>query len=137
MKILILCTGNSCRSQMAEGFLKSFMPEAEVFSAGTIAAKKVHPASIQVMQEIGYDISLNHPKPVEDFLDQTFDYLITVCDEASESCPSFSGKVFQRLHIGFNDPAKTSGSEVNILEEFRRVRDEIRVAFQKLKTKIA
>jgi arsenate reductase len=99
MRILILCTGNSCRSQMAEGFLKTFAPKAEVFSAGTAPSANVHPLAIKVMHERGIDISRTAPKSVDQFLSQSFDYVITVCDSARESCPVFTGAVTTRLHI--------------------------------------
>lgn len=129
MKILILCTGNSCRSQMAEGFLKSFDTHLEVFSAGTVPASGVNPNAILVMKEKGIDISMNRPKNVDEFLSETWDYVITVCGGANESCPAFIGNVKNRLHIGFDDPADAQGTEEEILEEFRRVRDEITEAF--------
>jgi arsenate reductase len=129
MRILILCTGNSCRSQMAEGFLKSFDSSLEVLSAGTKAASRVHPKAIQVMNEIGIDLSKNYPKTVDQFLAQQFDYVITVCDNAKESCPVFFGNVKHRLHIGFDDPANATGTEEEILSVFRRVRDEIKTDF--------
>lgn len=127
--ILILCTGNSCRSQIAEGFLRSFDHELEVFSAGTIPAAAVHPLAVQVMREKGIDISANRPKSVDEFLSRPFDYVITVCDGANESCPMFSGEVKQRLHIGFDDPAAATGSSDEVLAVFRRVRDEIEQRF--------
>ncbi len=129
MKVLILCTGNSCRSQMAEGFLKSFDPELEVFSAGTNPSSRVHPMAIQVMKESGVDISNRYPKDVSQFLNAYFDYVITVCDNAKETCPVFKGKVKTRLHIGFEDPAEASGTEVQVLAVFRKVRDEIKHDF--------
>lgn len=129
MKILILCTGNSCRSQMAEGFLKSFDDKLEVYSAGTNPSSKVHPKAIWVMNELGIDLSKNKTKSVDEFLDQEFDYVITVCDGAKENCPVFTGKVKHRLHIGFEDPAEVTGSEAFILSEFRRIRDEIKRDF--------
>ena len=128
-RILILCTGNSCRSQMAEGFLKSFDPTLEVFSAGTAPSERIHPLAVRVMHEIGIDISAGYPKKVDEFLDQSFDYVITVCDNARESCPVFSGKVKEQLHIGFEDPAEATGTEEEVLAVFRRVRDEIRRDF--------
>lgn len=128
-KILILCTGNSCRSQMAEGFLKSFDSELEVYSAGTKPADKVNPKAVTVMNEIGIDISQNYPKDVEQFLNESFDYVITVCDNAKETCPVFMGKVGKQLHIGFEDPAEATGTEEEILAVFRKVRDEIKNAF--------
>lgn len=128
-RILILCTGNSCRSQMAEGFLKSFDPELEVYSAGTKPADKVNPKAVQVMKEVGIDISQNYPKDVEQFINETFDYVITVCDNARENCPVFFGKVGKQLHIGFEDPAEATGTEEEILAVFRKVRDEIKKDF--------
>lgn len=128
-KILVLCTGNSCRSQMAEGFLKSFDNELEVYSAGTSPSKQVHPKAIQVMKEYGIDLSKNHPKTVDKFLSEPFDYVITVCDNAKETCPLFIGKVGKQLHIGFEDPADVIGTEEEILSLFRKVRDEIKRDF--------
>jgi len=129
MKILVLCTGNSCRSQMAEGFLKQFNPQWEIYSAGTKPAEKVNPYAIKVMKELGIDISSNMPKNVDQFLNQEFDYVITVCDGAKETCPMFTGKVKHRMHIGFEDPAEAKGSEEFILNEFRRIRDQIKKEF--------
>ena len=129
-RVLILCTGNSCRSQMAEGFLKRFAPGAQVFSAGTEPASTVHPKAILVMGEKGIDISRNRPKSVDQFLHQLFDYVITVCDGANESCPAFTGSVAHRLHLGFEDPAKVTGNEQFVLDEFRRIRDEIESTFR-------
>lgn len=130
-RILILCTGNSCRSQMAEGLLKSFDKDLDVFSAGTNPSNKVHPKAIQVMKEIGIDISKNHPKMVDQFLNDSFDYVITVCDNAKETCPVFIGKVSKQLHIGFEDPAETKGTEEEILNKFRMIRDLIKNDFYK------
>jgi len=129
MKILILCTGNSCRSQMAEGYLKSFDTNMEVYSAGTEPSGQVHPKAIQVMQEEGIDLSNNKPKSIDEFLQQEFDYVITVCSGAKEICPAFIGQVKHRLHIGFDDPAKAEGTEEFILSEFKRIRDEIKRDF--------
>jgi len=126
MRILILCTGNSCRSQMAEGFLRSFDPQLEVFSAGTEPSEQVHPKAVVVMQELGIDLSGHYPQKVDAYLDQAFDYVITVCGHAQENCPVFLGEVKQQLHIGFDDPAEATGTEEQILGEFRRIRDEIR-----------
>ncbi len=128
--ILILCTGNSCRSQMAEGFLRSFDPTLEVYSAGTDPSAEVHPKAIQVMQEEGIDIQSHRPKPVSRYTDRKFDYVITVCDDAKESCPVFTGRVTHRLHIGFEDPAKATGSEEEILNFFRKIRNEIKHDFR-------
>jgi arsenate reductase len=129
MRILILCTGNSCRSQMAEAFLKSFDPTLEVFSAGTSPAKRVHPKTIDVMREIGIEMFNAVPKKVDEFLLLDFDYVITVCDHAKESCPVFTGKVKQAIHLGFEDPAETTGNEDEILSAFRRMRDKIKERF--------
>ncbi len=126
MKILILCTGNSCRSQMAEGFLRSFDPDIEVFSAGTEPSSQVHPKAVEVMKEKGIDLSGHYPQKVDEYLDDAFDYVITVCGHAKENCPVFLGDVKQHLHIGFEDPAEATGTEEEILNEFRRIRDEIR-----------
>ncbi len=138
MKILILCTGNSCRSQMAEGFLKSFAKNLEVYSAGTEPAERVNPHAIYVMQELGIDISKNATNHVTEFIDQDFDYVITVCGSAKENCPVFLGNVRNRLHFGFEDPAEATGTEEDILSVFRRVRDEIKEQFTTFfKTKIS
>jgi len=125
MKILILCTGNSCRSQMAEGFLKAFDKDLEVYSAGTKPSKQVHPKAIEVMKELGVDLTRNYPKKVDEFLNNALDYVITVCGGAKESCPTFQGNVKNRLHIGFEDPADVTGTALEITNEFRRIRDEI------------
>ena len=114
---------------MAEGFLKSFDASLQVDSAVTKAASRVHPKAIQVMSEVGIDLSKNYPKTVDQFLTESFDYVITVCDNAKESCPVFLGAVKHRLHIGFDDPADATGSEEEILSVFRRVRDEIKTDF--------
>jgi arsenate reductase (thioredoxin) len=129
MKILIICTGNTCRSQMAEGFLKSFDPALEVFSAGTRAEQKVNPFAVEVMAEAGIDISRQIPEPVDIYLDSSFDHVITVCDKAKEVCPVFTGKVRHRHHIGFEDPADAKGNGEEILQVYRKVRDRIREAF--------
>lgn len=128
-RVLVLCTGNSCRSQIAEGLLKSFDQNLEVYSAGTKPAERVHPKAVQVMKEIGIDLSANYPKMVDQFLNDEFDYVITVCGNAKENCPVFIGKVAKQLHIGFEDPAEATGTEEEILAEFRRVRDEIKRDF--------
>ena len=114
---------------MAEGILKSFDPTLEVYSAGTKPAEKVHPKAVQVMNEIGIDISSHKPKMVDQYLAESFDYVITVCDNAKETCPFFTGKVAHRLHIGFDDPSNATGSEDEILAVFRKVRDEIKKDF--------
>jgi len=130
-KILILCTGNSCRSQMAHGFLQSFDPRLEVHSAGTEPAREVNPKAIAVMKESGIDISHHVPAHVNQFLNEEWDYVITVCDDANETCPAFLGKVKHRLHFGFEDPSRAIGSDEFIWSEFRRVRDKIKERFWK------
>jgi arsenate reductase (thioredoxin) len=134
MKILILCTGNSCRSQMAHGFLKSFDKNIEVHSAGTEPAKQVNQTAVKVMHEAGVDISQHIPKFVDIYLKDEWDYVITVCDNAKETCPVFFGKVKHRLHMGFEDPSHATGTIEYILSEFRRVRDEIKKSFYTLYT---
>lgn len=125
MRYLVLCTGNRCRSQMAHGILKHLHPDAEVCSAGVRPASEVHPLAVKVMSEIGIDISGHYPKNVSEYLCQSWDYVITVCGGAKENCPSFTGRVVTRLHIGFDDPDAFTGTESEIIDEFRRVRDEI------------
>ena len=125
MKILILCTGNSCRSQMAHGFLKSFDKNIEVFSAGTKPANAVNPNSVIVMSELGIDISTHKPMNVNSYINQEWDYVITVCDNAKEICPLFTGKVKNRLHIGFEDPYDAIGTKEEILDFYRKIRNEI------------
>ena len=115
---------------MAEGFLRSFDTSIEVFSAGTKPAAAVHPLAVEVMRQELVDISLNKPKSVDEFLGKAFDYVITVCDGANESCPMFTGKVEHRLHIGFDDPAEATGTKDEIIAVFRRVRDEINLRFR-------
>ncbi len=131
MKVLILCTGNSCRSQMAHGFLQSFGPELTVCSAGTEASGKLNEKAVAVMKEIGIDISRHTSDPVDKYLDEEWDYVITVCGGANENCPAFFGKVKHRLHIGFDDPSHAVGTDEFIESEFIRVRDEIKEAFWK------
>ena len=126
MKILILCTGNSCRSQMAHGFLQSFDPSLKVYSAGTKASGKLNPQAVEVMKDAGIDISHHTSDNVDKYLNEEWDYVITVCGGANESCPTFSGNVKNRLHIGFEDPSEATGSPEFIHSEFIRVRDEIK-----------
>ncbi len=124
-RILILCTGNSARSQMAEGLMRAATQgNAEVFSAGT-KASIVRPEAIAVMAEIGIDISGHWSKSVDEYVGQEFDYVITVCDHANEVCPVFPGKT-QRLHWSFEDPAGPGEPEAVRFASFRKVRDEIR-----------
>lgn len=132
MKILILCTGNSCRSQMAHGFLQSYDSRLEVYSAGTKPAGQVNPKAVEAMAEMGIDISDHTPKSVEKYLGEQWDYVITVCGGAKESCPAFIGKVERRMHIGFEDPSEATGTPEFINAEFRRVRDEIGERFKQL-----
>ena len=110
---------------MAEGFLKSLDSSLEVYSAGTNPAQGVNPNAIKVMDEIGIDISKKHSKNVDLFINQSFDYVITVCDNAKETCPVFMGDVIHKLHIGFDDPADAIGTEEEVFPVYRRVRDEI------------
>lgn len=126
MRILVLCTGNSARSQMAEGLLRASSPSYEVYSAGTNPAARVHPAAVEAMREVGIDISAGYPKNVAQFLDQAFDRVVTVCGHAEETCPVFRGTVGRRVHVGFEDPAQVQGTEEQVLEAFRKVRDQIR-----------
>ncbi len=128
-KILILCTGNSCRSQMAHGFLQSFDRGLDVYSAGTSASGTLNTKAVEVMKEVGIDISLHTSDSVEKYLNEEWDYVITVCGGANENCPTFFGNVNHRLHIGFDDPSDAKGSSKFIDSEFRRVRDEINRVF--------
>lgn len=131
MKVLILCTGNSCRSQMAHGWLQSFDKSIEVYSAGTEPATQISSKAVKAMAEVGIDISKHYPKSVELYLNDKWDWVITVCGEANESCPVFAGDVKHRLHIGFDDPSHATGSDEFIWSEFERVRDEIKQEFLK------
>lgn len=124
-KVLVLCTGNSCRSQLAEGFLRKFAGnQAEIYSAG-IETHGVNPKAIQVMSEVGIDISAHTSNHVDEYNNIDFDYVITVCDNAKESCPYFPSQAV-KLHYNFPDPAKAKGTEQEIMQEFRRVRDLIK-----------
>jgi arsenate reductase len=124
-RVLILCTGNSARSQMAEGLLRDLAGERfEVASAG-VSPSHVRPEAITVMREIGIDISQHRSKSVDEFTDQAFDYVITVCDNANEHCPVFPGNT-ERINWSFDDPATAQGDEQARLSVFRRVRDQIR-----------
>ncbi len=136
MRVLIICTGNAARSQMAEAFLRSLgakHPDValEVFSAGSRPAALLHPAAVAVMRERGVDLlAAGHfPKPVDIFTSQPFDIVVTVCDRARNACPTFSGPVGKRMHIEFADPASATGPREEVLETFRRTRDEIEEAF--------
>ncbi len=124
-KVLVLCTGNSCRSQIAEGYLRHFAGgNAEIYSAG-IETHGVNPRAVSIMAEDHIDISQHTSNHVDEYINIPFDYVITVCDNANEACPFFPGNV-QRLHHNFPDPAKAKGTEEEILNEFRRVRDMIK-----------
>ncbi|MGI4729714.1 MAG: arsenate reductase ArsC [Janthinobacterium lividum] len=124
--ILVLCTGNSCRSQLAEGYLRHFAGEkATIYSAG-IETHGVNPKAVQVMAEDQINISTHSSNHVDEYLSVPFDYVITVCDNANEACPYFPGNV-QRFHHNFPDPAKAVGSPEEIMNEFRRVRDMIKI----------
>lgn len=128
-RILVLCTGNSARSQMGEGVLKSLDAELDVHSAGTQPTARVNPLAIRAMKEIGIDIEGETPKNVQEFVSQSFDYVITVCDDADRNCPHFQGKVGKRVHIGFPDPAEATGADDEKMAVFREVRDDIRARF--------
>lgn len=132
MKVLILCTGNSCRSQMAHGFLQSFDSRITVCSAGTEASGQLNSKAVKVMADIGIDISQHTSDPVQKYLSDTWDFVITVCGGANEACPTFIGKVNRRLHIGFDDPSHAIGTDEFIWNEFNRVRDEIKEQFYQL-----
>lgn len=123
-RVLFICTHNSARSQMAEGLLRTLYGQHyEVHSAGT-EPSRVNPSAVRVMEEVGIDISPHAAKKVSEFSGQKFDYVITVCDQAKESCPFFPGGII--IHKGFEDPAQVEGTEEEVLDEFRRSRDEIR-----------
>lgn len=123
--VLVLCTGNSCRSQMAEGYLRRFAGDkARIYSAG-IETHGVNPKAIRVMAEDGIDISKHTSNNADEYITVPFDYIITVCDNANENCPYFPGKA-QRFHHDFPDPAKAKGTSEELMDEFRRVRDMIK-----------
>ena len=125
-RVLILCTGNSARSQMAEGLLRHDAGDRFTLESAGTKPGVVRPEAIMVMTEVGIDITSHRSKHVDEFAGQDFDYVLTVCDNAKESCPVFFGKA-TRLHQSFNDPAAVEGSEEKRLGEFRRVRDELRI----------
>lgn len=129
-RVLVICTGNSARSQMAEALLRHLGGDLlDVMSAGSVPAAQVHPLAVRAMAEIGLDISSQHPKPLADFLGQPFDYIIAVCSKAAEACPFFPGPA-QRLHWFYDDPAAVEGTEEERMAAFRAIRDD-------LKTRIA
>jgi len=124
-RVLILCTGNSCRSQMAEGYLRHFgKGKLDCYSAG-IEAHGLNPLAVRVMQEDGVDIRMHSSNKVEEYAGLSFDYVLTVCDQAAEHCPVFPGAL-QHLHVGFPDPAKAVGTEAEVLASFREVRAQIK-----------
>lgn len=128
--VLILCTGNSCRSHMAEGILRAAAGDLiEVYSAGSKPAGYVHPKAIQVLKELGIDISGHTSKHMNDFLSRNISTVITVCGNADQACPMYPGQV-NRYHWGFEDPAHAKGTEEEVLGEFRRVRDQIKLVFE-------
>ncbi|MFW6370192.1 MAG: arsenate reductase ArsC [Bacteroidota bacterium] len=127
MRILIVCTANSCRSQISEAFLKELDPDLEVFSAGITEADEIHPKTIQVMKEVGMDISNKKPVSINQYLTQSWDFVVTVCDDARETCPSFHGVVGKKIHYRFIDPVTSEYPEYNRIDLFRAVRDEIRL----------
>jgi len=134
LKILFVCTGNSCRSQMAEGWTRFLKGDSiEPFSAGT-EPQRVNPLAVKVMKEAGVDISHQRSKHIDEIINSEFDYVVTVCDHARENCPFFPGKT-ERVHVGFDDPPKlteNAKNEENALTHYRRVRDEIRAFVEKL-----
>ena len=125
MKIIVICTGNTCRSQIAEGLLKSKYPEAKIFSAGTHPEIQVNPYAVQAMAEVGYDISKQYPKLVNDFIHEEFDYVLTVCNSAQETCPVFPNAI-NRVHNSFVDPSRSSyESDEHALEVYKNTVKEI------------
>jgi arsenate reductase (thioredoxin) len=128
--VLIVCTGNSCRSHMAEGVLRRAAADLiDVQSTGSSPAGYVHPKAIEVMKEIGIDISNHTSKHMNEFLDRKVDTVVTVCGNADQACPMFPGQM-SRYHWEFDDPARATGSEEEIFAEFRRVRDQIKLVFE-------
>ena len=125
-RLLILCTGNSCRSQMAAGWVNHLVGDRwEAHSAGTRPADRVHPLAVKAMAEVGVDISSGVPTPVESVLDEAWDLVVTVCDSAKETCPLFPRPV-EQVHVSFPDPAEAAGSEAKRMAVYRAVRDDIR-----------
>lgn len=133
IKVLVLCTGNTCRSQMAHGFLESYGKDLAVYSGGVKAEPRVNPKAVLVMREMGIDISDHKPCQVDEYVNEDWDYVITVCDNANKTCPVFNGNVKHRIHIPFDDPSKvTDGTYEFKMNEYRRVRDEINDKFFKI-----
>ena len=130
-KLLIICTGNSCRSQIAHGFMESLgAGKLEVFSAG-IETHGVNPRAIKTMQEVGIDLSKNTSNLISDYEKITFDFILTVCDHAAENCPIFPGKATQKFHNNFTDPSKLKGTEKEIEAAFKATREEIKIYCEK------
>jgi len=124
-KVLVLCTGNSCRSQIAEGYLRHFAGDAALIYSAGVETHGVNPRAIQIMQEDGIDLSQHTSNHIDEYMDIDFDYVITVCDNAKERCPYFPTKA-QKFHYNFPDPAKATGTEVEIQQQFREVRELIK-----------
>lgn len=135
MKILILCTGNSARSQMAHGILQHLNADLDVYSAGTAPAKRVKTMAVDVMKDLGIDISHHIPVNVEIYKKERWDYVITVCDGAKESCPVFSGKVKHRIHLPFEDPDMTYADKAQERQGYMNVRDKIILELFRFNTK--
>lgn len=131
-KVLLVCTGNSCRSQMAEGILKKLAPGFDIMSAGTEPELKLSAYTSEVMKEIGISMEGHYPKDVFDYAGKSFDYVITLSKNAKKALPKFTGKIHRKIHIEFLDPAAAKGPRDKILEEYREVRDEILKAFTHL-----
>lgn len=124
-RVLFLCTHNSCRSQIAEALVNHYLGDRfEAYSAGT-EKTRVNPQAVQILAELGIDISHHRSKTLDEFADESFDHVITLCGSANEQCPLFFGGV-ERVHIGFDDPSRSTGTNEEIMQEFRRVRDEIK-----------
>lgn len=124
-RILFVCTGNTCRSQMAEGLARSRYPEVHIASSGTHPGTKVNANAVKVMEELGINIGNQRPEAVSAYRDQDWDYVITLCDNANRVCPEFSGKVGRRLHLSIEDPYDATGSAEEILGVYREVRDQL------------
>lgn len=124
-KILVLCTGNSCRSQIAEGYLRHFAKDAAVVYSAGVETHGLNPRTVAIMNEDGIDISAHTSNNIEEYFNIEFDYVITVCDNAKERCPFFPSKA-QKFHYNFPDPAKAQGTEGEIMDEFRSVREMIK-----------
>ena len=127
MKILILCSDNSCLSQMAQGWLQSFDKSLTVCSAGISPAIEVHPLAVQTLASSGIDISHHKPEAVEEYIDEPWDYVITVSRDAEENCPAFTGKVRNLIHSNFHNPTRAKGTPESIANEFRRISNEIKM----------